>query len=78
MNKGNTTLSDKAGPIRNRIKKLDALRGFALLGVCMANYKELTLYAFYDVGHTVNVEADRNDTIAARIRLCSPDAVMER
>jgi len=64
MNKGNTTLSDKAGPIRNRIKKLDALRGFALLGVCMANYKELTLYAFYDVGHTVNVEADRNDTIA--------------
>ena len=30
----------------------------------MANYKELTLYAFYDVGHTVNVEADRSDTIA--------------
>ena len=64
MNKANNTLSDKAGPIRNRIKKLDALRGFALLGVCMANYKELTLYAFYDVGHTVNVEADRSDTIA--------------
>lgn len=64
MNKDNTTQSDKAGPIRKRIKKLDALRGFALLGVCMANYKELTLYAFYDVGHTVNVEADRSDTIA--------------
>ena len=30
----------------------------------MANYKELTLFAFYDVGHTVNVEADRSDTIA--------------
>ena len=64
MEKDNITLSEKAGPVRQRIKKLDALRGFALLGVCMANYKELTLYAFYDVGHTVNVEADRSDTIA--------------
>ena len=64
MNKDNTIISDKAGPVRKRIKKLDALRGFALLGVCMANYKELTLYAFYDVGHTVNVEADMGDTIA--------------
>ena len=64
MNKDNITQSENAGPVRKRIKKLDALRGFALLGVCMANYKELTLYAFYDVGHTVNVEADRSDTIA--------------
>ena len=64
MNKDKTTTLNNVGPIRKRIKKLDALRGFALLGVCMANYKELTLYAFYDVGHTVNVEADMGDTIA--------------
>ena len=64
MNKENTSPSNNVGPVRKRIKKLDALRGFALLGVCIANYKELTLYAFYDVGHTVNVEPDMGDTIA--------------
>ena len=64
MNKENTSPSNNVGPVRKRIKKLDALRGFALLGVCMANYKELTLYAFYDVGHTINVKADMGDTIA--------------
>ena len=64
MNKENTSPSNNVGPVWKRIKKLDALRGFALLGVCIANYKELTLYAFYDVGHTVNVEPDMGDTIA--------------
>lgn len=29
------------GPVTKRLKVLDALRGFALLGVCLANYKEL-------------------------------------
>ena len=52
------------GPVRKRLKVLDALRGFALLGVCLANYKELTLYAFYDVGHTTNVEVSMMDQIA--------------
>lgn len=52
------------GPVKQRMKVLDALRGFALLGVCVANYKELTLYAFYDVEHTVNVKASWSDSIA--------------
>lgn len=52
------------GPIKKRIRVLDALRGFALLGVCLANYKELTLYAFYDVEHTTNVEVSVVDKIA--------------
>ncbi len=54
----------QAGPVKKRLKVLDALRGFALLGVCLANYKELTLYAFYDVGHTTNVEVSIADQIA--------------
>lgn len=52
------------GPVKKRIRVLDALRGFALLGVCLANYKELTLYAFYDVEHTTNVEVSMADKIA--------------
>ena len=52
------------GPVTKRLKVLDALRGFALLGVCLANYKELTLYAFYDVEHTTNVEVSMTDQIA--------------
>lgn len=55
---------DKISPVKKRLKALDALRGFALLGVCLANYKELTLYAFYDVGHTVNMEVSAADNIA--------------
>lgn len=51
------------GPVKKRLKVLDALRGFALLGVCLANYKELTLYAFYDVGHTTNVEVSMIDQV---------------
>lgn len=51
-------------PTKKRFKVLDALRGFALLGVCLANYKELTLYAFYDVEHTVNMEVEMGDKIA--------------
>ena len=51
------------GPVKKRLKLLDALRGFALLGVCLANYKELTLYAFYDVEHTINVNVSMVDQI---------------
>ena len=53
----------QAGPVKKRMKVLDALRGFALLGVCLANYKELTLYAFYDVEHTTNVEVSMMDQV---------------
>lgn len=54
----------QAEPVKKRLKVLDALRGFALLGVCLANYKELTLYAFYDVEHTTNVEVSMTDQVA--------------
>lgn len=54
----------QSGPVKKRLKVLDALRGFALLGVCLANYKELTLYAFYDVEHTTNVQVSMSDQIA--------------
>ena len=49
------------GPIKKRLKVLDAMRGFALLGVCLANYKELTLYAFYDVEHTFGLDVSHTD-----------------
>lgn len=60
----NATPSPDAGPVKKRLTALDALRGFALLGVCLANYKELTLYAFYDVSHTVNMQASAGDSYA--------------
>lgn len=59
-----TSTNIQAGPVKKRLKVLDALRGFALLGVCLANYKELTLYAFYDVEHTTNVQVSMTDQIA--------------
>lgn len=55
----------QAGPVRKRLKVLDALRGFALLGVCLANYKELTLFAFYDIEHTTNVQVSIMDQVAS-------------
>lgn len=39
-------LATSAGPATKRHVFLDALRGFALLGVCLANYPEFSLYAF--------------------------------
>ena len=33
-------------PVRKRYIILDALRGFALLGICLANFPEFSLYSF--------------------------------
>ena len=33
-------------PVKKRYIILDALRGFALLGICLANYPEFSLYSF--------------------------------
>lgn len=40
--------TNNAGPVRSgeRYIQLDALRGFALLGICLANYTEFSLYSF--------------------------------
>ena len=35
-------------PVKNRIVALDALRGFALLGIAMANFPEFSLWTFLD------------------------------
>lgn len=43
MNATNT-----AGPVRKRIVELDALRGFALLGIALANFPEFSLWTFMD------------------------------
>lgn len=41
---------DKGGPVeaKKRFIILDALRGFALLGICLANYPEFSLYSFLE------------------------------
>ena len=38
-----------ASPVTKRHVILDALRGFALLGICMANFPEFSLYSFLPV-----------------------------
>ncbi|MDE6290104.1 MAG: DUF418 domain-containing protein, partial [Muribaculaceae bacterium] len=38
-----------ASPVAKRHVILDALRGFALLGICMANFPEFSLYSFLPV-----------------------------
>lgn len=37
-----------AQPVKNRIVALDALRGFALLGIALANFPEFSLWTFLD------------------------------
>ncbi len=43
-------MSDRISPIQAQQRHiiLDALRGFALLGICLANYSEFSLYSFLD------------------------------
>ncbi len=43
-------MAEKPAPVKSseRFIILDALRGFALLGICMANYPEFSLYYFLD------------------------------
>ena len=46
---GLTTHMDNISPVATRHVILDALRGFALLGICMANFPEFSLYSFLPV-----------------------------
>lgn len=39
-------INQGAAPVKKRHLFLDSLRGFALLGVCLANYPEFSLYTF--------------------------------
>jgi len=45
MGNSNDTSS---GPVRRRIVELDALRGFALVGIALANFPEFSLWTFMD------------------------------
>jgi len=38
--------SGGAQPVKKRYVVLDALRGFAILGICLANFQEFSLYSF--------------------------------
>jgi uncharacterized protein len=41
-------MNTTAQPVKNRIIALDALRGFALLGIALANFPEFSLWTFLD------------------------------
>ncbi|MCR5454660.1 MAG: DUF418 domain-containing protein [Bacteroidales bacterium] len=41
-------MNNTALPVKNRIIALDALRGFALMGIAMANFPEFSLWTFLD------------------------------
>lgn len=43
---------------------LDALRGFALVGICLANYPEFSLYSFLDSGATSMMSTAAIDKVA--------------
>lgn len=47
MQEGRTAV---ALPVKKRIVELDALRGFALLGIALANFPEFSLWTFLDEG----------------------------
>ena len=42
------SLGNAIGPVKKRIVELDALRGFALLGIALANFPEFSLWTFMD------------------------------
>lgn len=43
-------------PVRKRYIILDALRGFALLGICLANFPEFSLYSFLSAPETAQLQ----------------------
>lgn len=45
-----TGVGAQMGPVRKRITELDALRGFAILGIALANFPEFSLWTFLDSG----------------------------
>lgn len=53
----------RCGPTTDRSLFLDALRGFALLGVCLANYPEFSLYSFLPDDLAGSLPSARVDSI---------------
>lgn len=60
-------MTDKGGApveVKRRHVILDALRGFALLGICLANYPEFSLYSFLEEAPKASFPTAGLDTIA--------------
>jgi uncharacterized protein len=51
------------GPVKERHLILDALRGVALLGICLANYPEFSLYTFLPANMTAAMPTAGMDTV---------------
>lgn len=60
-----TPATTQASPVTSGQRHiiLDALRGFALLGICMANYPEFSLYSFLSADSTALMSTARADSI---------------
>ena len=50
-------------PVKKRYIILDALRGFALLGICLANYPEFSLYSFLPVEDAARLQTPGLDQV---------------
>lgn len=50
-------------PVKNRIVTLDALRGFALLGIALANFPEFSLWTFLDHETQMKMQTGSFDAI---------------
>lgn len=50
-------------PVKNRIVTLDALRGFALLGIALANFPEFSLWTFLDHETQMKMQTGSLDAI---------------
>lgn len=63
-------MSDNISPVkpRERYIILDALRGLALFGICLANYPEFSLYSFLDNEVTATMPTAGIDTIVKYIQ----------
>lgn len=50
-------------PVKKRFIILDALRGFALLGICLANYPEFSLYSFLSAEDAASLQTPGLDRV---------------
>jgi len=50
-------------PVKKRYIILDALRGFALLGICLANYPEFSLYSFLSAEDAAQLQTPGLDRV---------------
>ena len=58
-----TAPNGQAGPVRKRFVVLDALRGFALLGIILANFPEFSLWTFQSEGQLAAMPSATTDNV---------------